>query len=158
MGWKIGVDIRDGEAQFGTGEHVGDFPLHILSVSVSSIGIGRGSIASVDEMRVLKVGLESAGSVPGPACYGRGGADGSRRGRDPPLVQRRPVKAGGTGPRHIRRAPPLGPEARLVWLRLHPCGDGAGLGAGPSCAPRRRCAEASGGADDWRGAGQVGYG
>ncbi|MCE7028866.1 hydantoinase/oxoprolinase family protein [Jiella avicenniae] len=65
--------IVDGEPQFGTGEAVGEFPLYIPSVSVSSIGIGGGSIARVDEFGVLKVGPESAGSVPGPACYGRGG-------------------------------------------------------------------------------------
>jgi N-methylhydantoinase A len=65
--------IIDGEPQFGTGEMIGEFPLYIPSVSVSSIGIGGGSIASVDEQGVLRVGPESAGSVPGPACYGRGG-------------------------------------------------------------------------------------
>lgn len=66
--------IIDGEVQFGSDELVGEFPLHIPSVSVSSIGIGGGSIASVDAHGVLRVGPESAGSVPGPACYGRGGA------------------------------------------------------------------------------------
>ncbi|WP_224543072.1 hydantoinase/oxoprolinase family protein [Mesorhizobium sp. CA16] len=65
--------IIDGEAQFGTGELIGEFPLHIPSVSVSSIGVGGGSIASVDAQGVLRVGPESAGSAPGPACYGRGG-------------------------------------------------------------------------------------
>jgi N-methylhydantoinase A len=40
---------------------------------VSSIGEGGGSIAWVDQFGVLKVGPESAGSKPGPACYGRGG-------------------------------------------------------------------------------------
>ena len=65
--------IIDGEVQFGSDELVGEFPLHIPSVSVSSIGIGGGSIASVDEHGVLRVGPESAGSTPGPACYGRGG-------------------------------------------------------------------------------------
>lgn len=67
--------IIDGEPQFGTGELIGEFPLHIPSVSVSSIGIGGGSIASVDQHGVLRVGPESAGSVPGPACYGRGGSE-----------------------------------------------------------------------------------
>ena len=67
--------IIDGEPQFGTGELIGEFPLHIPSVSVNSIGIGGGSIASVDKHGVLRVGPESSGSVPGPACYGRGGGD-----------------------------------------------------------------------------------
>ncbi|TPK93527.1 hydantoinase/oxoprolinase family protein [Mesorhizobium sp. B2-4-12] len=65
--------IIGGKAQFGTGELIGEFPLHIPSVSVSSIGIGGGSIACVDAQGVLRVGPESAGSTPGPACYGRGG-------------------------------------------------------------------------------------
>lgn len=57
------------------GELIGEFPLYIPSVSVSSIGIGGGSIASVDDRGVLRVGPESAGSTPGPACYGRGGTE-----------------------------------------------------------------------------------
>ncbi|TPK72062.1 hydantoinase/oxoprolinase family protein [Mesorhizobium sp. B2-4-15] len=65
--------IIGGKAQFGTGELIGEFPLYIPSVSVSSIGIGGGSIAGVDAQGVLRVGPESAGSTPGPACYGRGG-------------------------------------------------------------------------------------
>jgi len=65
--------ILDGQPKYGTGEQVGEFPLHVPSVSVSSIGEGGGSIAWVDEFGVLKVGPESAGSDPGPACYGRGG-------------------------------------------------------------------------------------
>src|SRR5690606_26519917 len=67
--------ITDGEVQYGTGELIGEFPLYIPSVSVSSIGIGGGSIASADAQGVLRVGPESAGSSPGPACYGRGGTD-----------------------------------------------------------------------------------
>lgn len=65
--------IVDGQAQFGTGELIGEFPLYIPSVSVSSVGLGGGSIATVDGQGVLRVGPESAGSLPGPACYGRGG-------------------------------------------------------------------------------------
>lgn len=65
--------IIDGRPQFGTGEVVGDFPLFLPSVSVTSIGSGGGSIAWADAFGVLKVGPESAGSTPGPACYGRGG-------------------------------------------------------------------------------------
>src|SRR5260370_6069204 len=52
---------------------VGDFPIYIPTVSVTSIGDGGGSIAAVSEFGILTVGPESAGSTPGPACYGRGG-------------------------------------------------------------------------------------
>jgi N-methylhydantoinase A len=65
--------IVDGQPQYGVGERIGDFNIFIPSVSVSSIGEGGGSIAWVDRLGVLKVGPESAGSRPGPACYGRGG-------------------------------------------------------------------------------------
>jgi len=65
--------IVDGKPQFATGEYIGDFQIHIPSVSVSSIGDGGGSIAWVDDFGVLKVGPHSAGSNPGPVCYGRGG-------------------------------------------------------------------------------------
>ena len=65
--------VMDGQPLFGSGEVVGEFPLFIPSVSVTSIGDGGGSIATVDGFGVLKVGPESAGSTPGPACHGRGG-------------------------------------------------------------------------------------
>jgi len=65
--------IIDGKPQYATGEYIGDFQIHIPSVSVSSIGDGGGSIAWVDSFGVLKIGPESAGSNPGPVCYGRGG-------------------------------------------------------------------------------------
>ncbi len=48
-------------------------PLLIPSVDMIEIGAGGGSIASVDTLGLLKVGPHSAGSMPGPACYGRGG-------------------------------------------------------------------------------------
>jgi N-methylhydantoinase A len=44
------------------------------SVDVRSIGAGGGSLASVDDGGLLRVGPESAGAEPGPACYGRGGS------------------------------------------------------------------------------------
>lgn len=65
--------ILDGVPQYGTGEVIGDFQIHIPSVAVSSVGQGGGSVAKVDATGILTVGPESAGSTPGPACYGRGG-------------------------------------------------------------------------------------
>ncbi|OAP36364.1 hydantoinase [Sinorhizobium glycinis] len=65
--------IIDGEPQYGTGELIGDFQIHIPSVSVSSVGQGGGSVAWIDTLGMLQVGPDSAGSTPGPACYGRGG-------------------------------------------------------------------------------------
>lgn len=65
--------IRNGSPAFGSGEMVGEFPIYVPTVSVTSIGAGGGSIAWIDDFGVLKVGPESAGSTPGPACFGRGG-------------------------------------------------------------------------------------
>jgi N-methylhydantoinase A len=48
-------------------------PVTIPSIDMIEIGAGGGSIAYVDDLGLLKVGPESAGSKPGPACYGRGG-------------------------------------------------------------------------------------
>ncbi|WP_159992256.1 hydantoinase/oxoprolinase family protein [Roseomonas sp. 18066] len=67
--------LQQGEAEYGTGEIIGDFQIFIPSVSVTSIGQGGGSIAWVDALGVLKVGPRSAGSTPGPACYGKGGQE-----------------------------------------------------------------------------------
>ena len=50
-------------------------PLTIPSIDMIEIGAGGGSIAHVDRLGLLKVGPRSAGSEPGPACYGRGGTD-----------------------------------------------------------------------------------
>ncbi len=65
--------IENGMPQYGLGEMIGEFPIYIPTVAVTSIGAGGGSIAWVDDLGVLKVGPESAGSTPGPACYGHGG-------------------------------------------------------------------------------------
>ena len=48
-------------------------PISIPVIDMVEIGAGGGSLAQVDAMRQIRVGPESAGSEPGPACYGRGG-------------------------------------------------------------------------------------
>ncbi|QEW24059.1 Acetophenone carboxylase gamma subunit (plasmid) [Paracoccaceae bacterium] len=48
-------------------------PIHVPMVDVRTVGAGGGSIARVNAAGLLQVGPESAGSVPGPICYGRGG-------------------------------------------------------------------------------------
>ena len=50
-------------------------PISIPVIDMVEIGAGGGSIAHVDSMRQIRVGPESAGSEPGPACYGRGGTN-----------------------------------------------------------------------------------
>ena len=69
--------IRDGDPVFTNETWLGEpFAGHLTglsSVDVRSIGAGGGSIAWVDPGGLLRVGPESAGADPGPACYGRGG-------------------------------------------------------------------------------------
>ena len=65
--------ILEGAPAYSSGEMVGEFPIFVPTVSVTSIGEGGGSIAWIDDFGVLKVGPESAGSNPGPACFCLGG-------------------------------------------------------------------------------------
>ena len=67
--------IRDGQPVYSGDETIGEFPIVMPVVGVSSIGAGGGSIAWLDPVGVLKVGPRSAGADPGPACYGRGGTE-----------------------------------------------------------------------------------
>jgi len=71
--------IRDGYIKFARETWLGgQFTGHITglsSVDVKSIGAGGGSIAWIDSGGLLRVGPDSAGAVPGPACYGRGGVE-----------------------------------------------------------------------------------
>ncbi|HVC61649.1 MAG TPA: hydantoinase/oxoprolinase family protein [Acetobacteraceae bacterium] len=67
----IGV-IRDGKPVLSSEEVVGEFPVLLPTVAVSSIGAGGGSIIWLDSTGSLKVGPRSTGADPGPACYGSG--------------------------------------------------------------------------------------
>jgi len=59
--------------RFVDGRDVGGYPIKSPVIDLIEIGAGGGSIARLDTFGVLKVGPESAGADPGPACYGRGG-------------------------------------------------------------------------------------
>ena len=66
----------DGRPQITRETKVGPFPMRVPSVAVETIGAGGGSIASVSEVTGgLRVGPQSAGAMPGPACYGNGGLE-----------------------------------------------------------------------------------
>ena len=65
--------IRNGEVERGVERSVAGFPVRLPSVDLQTVGAGGGSIAWLDEGGALRVGPESAGADPGPACYGRGG-------------------------------------------------------------------------------------
>jgi N-methylhydantoinase A len=65
--------IQDGKPTISRQTTVGYYPIKVPSVDVHSVGAGGGSIAHVPMTGALRVGPESAGAVPGPACYGKGG-------------------------------------------------------------------------------------
>lgn len=65
--------IRDGKPILRSEGMIENFPVRTPMVDVNAIGAGGGSIAWIDAGGGLRVGPESAGSDPGPACYGRGG-------------------------------------------------------------------------------------
>ncbi len=80
-------------------------PVRISTIELIEIGAGGGSIARVDELGLLKVGPQSAGSEPGPACYGLGGVDATVTDADLVLGYLNPEYfAGGTMKVHLDRA------------------------------------------------------
>src|SRR5256886_9087397 len=64
--------VRGAPLADGAGS-VGGVPLALPAVLIETVSAGGGSIARLDEGGALRVGPESAGAIPGPACYGRGG-------------------------------------------------------------------------------------
>jgi len=99
-------------------------PLRIPVIEMVEIGAGGGSIARVDAMRRINVGPDSAGSEPGPACYGRGGTEATVTDADVALGRIDPERfAGGKVPIDTAAAgsavaaavgEPLGMEAALA--------------------------------------------
>ncbi len=67
--------MRDGKFTMTGAGKVGAFPVKVQQVDINTVGAGGGSIASYDNGQILRVGPRSAGAVPGPACYGRGGEE-----------------------------------------------------------------------------------
>jgi N-methylhydantoinase A len=71
-GTSTDIALCDGSLLFTTENKIDGIPITMPMLDVITIGAGGGSIAYVDSGGVLKVGPESAGADPGPACYGRG--------------------------------------------------------------------------------------
>lgn len=80
-------------------------PISIPVIDMVEIGAGGGSLAHVDSLRQIRVGPESAGSEPGPACYGRGGERPAVTDADLTLGKLDPANfAGGSIPLHPDRS------------------------------------------------------
>lgn len=67
--------ILEGKPLVSPEGEIAGYPVRVPLVDVNTIGAGGGSIAWLDGANVLRVGPRSAGSEPGPACYGRGGEE-----------------------------------------------------------------------------------
>jgi len=67
--------ITDGRPQVMFERPVGGLPNRMPSVAIHTVGAGGGSVAWVDPGGALRVGPRSAGAIPGPAAYGRGGVE-----------------------------------------------------------------------------------
>jgi N-methylhydantoinase A len=65
--------VRDHDAGTSFERDVAGFPVRLPMVDINTVGAGGGSIAWFDRDGLMKVGPNSAGADPGPACYGRGG-------------------------------------------------------------------------------------
>jgi N-methylhydantoinase A len=73
--FDVGI-VADGRLQYARRPMIEMYPLATPVVDLTSIGTGGGSIAWLDPVTgALRVGPQSAGAMPGPACYGRGGTD-----------------------------------------------------------------------------------
>lgn len=67
--------IKDGAPQISYSRVINGLPIRAAALDVHTVGAGGSSIAAVDAGGLLRVGPHSAGSTPGPACYGLGGED-----------------------------------------------------------------------------------
>jgi N-methylhydantoinase A len=65
--------IHGGDPERSVENAIGRYPVRLPMLDINTIGAGGGSIAWIDDGRVLRVGPESAGADPGPVCYGQGG-------------------------------------------------------------------------------------
>jgi N-methylhydantoinase A len=67
--------IAGGQIERAAEREVGGFPIRLPTVDLQTVGAGGGSIVWQDSGGALRVGPQSAGADPGPACYGRGGLE-----------------------------------------------------------------------------------
>ncbi|MFQ3200095.1 MAG: N-methylhydantoinase A [Zhongshania sp.] len=72
-GTSSDVALINGDIKLTNEGHIGPYPVAVPMVDMHTIGAGGGSIAYLDEGGMLRVGPESAGAHPGPACYNKGG-------------------------------------------------------------------------------------
>jgi N-methylhydantoinase A len=89
--------IAGGRAERASERSIGGLPIRLPTVDLHTVGAGGGSIVWRDAGGALRVGPQSAGANPGPACYGRGGTDGTVTDANLLLGRLPDVLAGGVG-------------------------------------------------------------
>ena len=103
--------IRNGRPALSTAGRIGGHPLAFPMIDIHTIGAGGGSIATVTEQGAIRVGPESAGADPGPACYGKGG--------ERPTVSDANLVLGRIPPALLDGEVALVPEAAEAAIRRH---------------------------------------
>jgi N-methylhydantoinase A/oxoprolinase/acetone carboxylase beta subunit len=71
-GTSSDVSLIAGEIRRTSESVIGDFPIRLPIIDIHTVGAGGGSVAYIDQGGSLRVGPQSAGADPGPACYGKG--------------------------------------------------------------------------------------
>jgi N-methylhydantoinase A/oxoprolinase/acetone carboxylase beta subunit len=113
--------VSDGRPLIRAEGLIDGFTVRVPMVDVTAIGSGGGSLAWIDAARSLRVGPESAGSEPGPACYGRGGTRATVTDASVVLGYIDPASFGGGS---LRLDPGLAREAverEIAAAFPHPC-------------------------------------
>ena len=126
-GTSTDVSLIEGGIRRTHESRVGDFPIRLPIIDIHSVGAGGGSIAHTDRGGSLRVGPQSAGADPGPACYGRGGPPPPNAPHPPP-----------------RPPPPTAPLPRSGWIFILPPRKNSG-----SRRPRQRLASVTVGRSPW---------
>jgi N-methylhydantoinase A len=117
--------IQNGQPLISRQTFLGHYPIKVPSVEVHSVGAGGGSIAHVPMTGALRVGPESAGAEPGPACYGRGGEQPTVTDANLLLGRLPPRLLGGQMHLDIKAAEDaVGKVARAIGLDLHQAAQG----------------------------------
>ena len=117
--------IQDGKPTISRQTAIGYYPIKVPSVDVHSVGAGGGSIAHVPMTGALRVGPQSAGAVPGPACYGKGGDHPTVTDANLVLGRLPPRLLGGKMVLDVKAAEEaVGKIARALSLDLHQAAQG----------------------------------
>ena len=117
--------VRDGAPTVSRQTTLGYYPIKVPAVEVHSVGAGGGSIAHVPMTGALRVGPQSAGAVPGPACYSKGGIEPTVTDANVVLGRLPPRLLGGEMVLDVDAASTaVGQVARALNLDLHQAAQG----------------------------------